>query len=208
MLDVAIELMRRGHHPVAYSTILGPVADELRAATIPVIQAQSSAISGNHDARMTVPVTVLLGNHVAWFSLAERFGIGQTWDMDVGISQFVRIRHPRLSIHCDFGRRPTGFGKRISNELIAFVNAGFECLRVTNIGPTCVCPTDCPIFTPLMTLGSLGHTPTVHLGVGSEAVTCELIFDPLPDVILVSVEVNLQQKPPRMQMIPLKSISK
>jgi Glycosyltransferase Family 4 len=36
--DVAIELMRRGHHPVAYSTILGPVADELRAATIPVIQ--------------------------------------------------------------------------------------------------------------------------------------------------------------------------
>ncbi len=38
LLDVAIELMRRGHHPVAYSTILGPVADELRAATIPVIQ--------------------------------------------------------------------------------------------------------------------------------------------------------------------------
>ncbi|HEY6389767.1 MAG TPA: glycosyltransferase [Bryobacteraceae bacterium] len=36
--DVAIELMRRGHHPVAYSTILGPVADELRAATVPVIQ--------------------------------------------------------------------------------------------------------------------------------------------------------------------------
>jgi len=31
-------LMRRGHHPVAYSTILGPVADELRAATVPVIQ--------------------------------------------------------------------------------------------------------------------------------------------------------------------------
>jgi len=40
--DVAIELMRRGHHPVAYSTILGPVADELRAATIPVIQTLAS----------------------------------------------------------------------------------------------------------------------------------------------------------------------
>jgi hypothetical protein len=38
VLDVATELMRRGHHPVAYSTILGPVADELRAATVPVIQ--------------------------------------------------------------------------------------------------------------------------------------------------------------------------
>jgi len=36
--DVAIELMRRGHHPVAYSTILGPVADELRTATVPVIR--------------------------------------------------------------------------------------------------------------------------------------------------------------------------
>src|ERR1700687_658353 len=30
--------MRRGHHRVAFSAILGPVADELRAATIPVIQ--------------------------------------------------------------------------------------------------------------------------------------------------------------------------
>jgi hypothetical protein len=29
--DVAIELMRRGHHPVAYSTIQGPVAKELHA---------------------------------------------------------------------------------------------------------------------------------------------------------------------------------
>src|SRR5689334_10844702 len=35
--DLAIELMRRGHHPVAYSTRLGQVAEELRAATVPVI---------------------------------------------------------------------------------------------------------------------------------------------------------------------------
>ena len=35
--DLAVELMRRGHHPVAYSTYLGAVAEELRAATIPVI---------------------------------------------------------------------------------------------------------------------------------------------------------------------------
>jgi len=35
--DVAMELMRRGHSPVAYSTQLGPVAEELRAATVPVI---------------------------------------------------------------------------------------------------------------------------------------------------------------------------
>ncbi len=35
--DIAIELMRRGHRPVAYSTQLGAVAEELRAATVPVI---------------------------------------------------------------------------------------------------------------------------------------------------------------------------
>jgi len=35
--DVALELMRRGHQPVAYSTRLGSVAEELRAATVPVI---------------------------------------------------------------------------------------------------------------------------------------------------------------------------
>src|SRR5207248_9040649 len=34
--DIAIELMRRGHRPVAYSTRLGAVAEELRAATVPV----------------------------------------------------------------------------------------------------------------------------------------------------------------------------
>jgi hypothetical protein len=35
--DIAVELMRRGHRPVAYSTKLGAVAEELRAATVPVI---------------------------------------------------------------------------------------------------------------------------------------------------------------------------
>jgi hypothetical protein len=35
--DVALGLLAHGHHPVAYSTRLGPVADELRRATVPVI---------------------------------------------------------------------------------------------------------------------------------------------------------------------------
>ncbi len=35
--DVAVELLRRGHKPVAYSTRLGQVARELREATVPVI---------------------------------------------------------------------------------------------------------------------------------------------------------------------------
>ena len=35
--DLAIELLRRGHYPVAYSTRLGQVAQELRNATVPVV---------------------------------------------------------------------------------------------------------------------------------------------------------------------------
>lgn len=35
--DLAIGLLKRGHTPVAYSTRLGEVAEELRAATVPVI---------------------------------------------------------------------------------------------------------------------------------------------------------------------------
>jgi Glycosyltransferase Family 4 len=52
--DLAIELMRRGHHPVAYSMKLGVVAEELRAATVPVIEsldllgAPPDIIHGHH----------------------------------------------------------------------------------------------------------------------------------------------------------------
>ncbi len=35
--DLALALMRLGHHPVAYSTVLGDVAEELRLAAVPVI---------------------------------------------------------------------------------------------------------------------------------------------------------------------------
>jgi hypothetical protein len=35
--DLAVELMKRGHHPVVYSTMLGEVAEDLRRATVPVI---------------------------------------------------------------------------------------------------------------------------------------------------------------------------
>lgn len=35
--DLALGLMRRGHHPIAYSSVLGDVAAELRRATVPVV---------------------------------------------------------------------------------------------------------------------------------------------------------------------------
>ena len=35
--DLALALMHQGHYPIAYSTSLGPVAEELRKATVPVV---------------------------------------------------------------------------------------------------------------------------------------------------------------------------
>jgi len=35
--DLAVALLKRGHQPIAYSTRLGSVAEELRRATVPVI---------------------------------------------------------------------------------------------------------------------------------------------------------------------------
>jgi hypothetical protein len=52
--DVAVGLLRRGHQPVAFSTRLGAVADELRAATIPVV---------DDPARLAEPPDLIHGHH-------------------------------------------------------------------------------------------------------------------------------------------------
>jgi hypothetical protein len=75
--DVAIELMRRGHQPIAYSTKLGAVADELRGATVPVIQSLDSlceipdVIHGHHhyetlSAMMRFPETPAISYCHGW----------------------------------------------------------------------------------------------------------------------------------------------
>ena len=52
--DVALSLLARGHRPVAYSATLGEVAQELRAATIPVIDDLNS---------MSVAPDIIHGQH-------------------------------------------------------------------------------------------------------------------------------------------------
>src|SRR2546429_10010020 len=52
--DVALGLLKRGHTPIAYSTELGEVAQELRTKTIPVVD--------NLDA-LSVPPDVIHGHH-------------------------------------------------------------------------------------------------------------------------------------------------
>ncbi len=52
--DLALALMRRGHFPIVYSTVLGEVAAELRAATVPVLD----------DLRaLNMPPDVIHGQH-------------------------------------------------------------------------------------------------------------------------------------------------
>lgn len=52
--DVAFELLRRGHRPVAYSTVLGEVAEELRSGTVPVVDDLD---------RLAEPPDVIHGQH-------------------------------------------------------------------------------------------------------------------------------------------------
>ena len=52
--DVAIGLLRRGHHPIVYSTDLGDVAREIRMATVPVVDDLDT---------LTVRPDVIHGNH-------------------------------------------------------------------------------------------------------------------------------------------------
>lgn len=52
--DLALALMKRGHFPIAYSTQLGEVAEELRRATVPVIDDLST---------LSVPPDVIHGQH-------------------------------------------------------------------------------------------------------------------------------------------------
>ena len=52
--DVAVELLKRGHTPVAFSTLLGAVAEELRAATVPVVE---------HLDSLATPPDLIHGHH-------------------------------------------------------------------------------------------------------------------------------------------------
>ena len=52
--DLAVALLKRGHTPIAYSTLLGEVAQELRRATVPVI---------DHLDALATPPDLIHGHH-------------------------------------------------------------------------------------------------------------------------------------------------
>ncbi|MCX6626028.1 MAG: glycosyltransferase family 4 protein [Candidatus Solibacter sp.] len=80
--DLAIELMRRGHQPVCYSTRLGAVAEEIRAATVPVVRSLEclgeapDIIHGHHHyetltAMLRFPQTPAISYCHGWFPSEE-----------------------------------------------------------------------------------------------------------------------------------------
>lgn len=84
--DLALALLRRGWLPVVYTSLIGPVADELRRATIPVVDdldritAVPDVIHGHHAletlaalARFRdVPALFVCHDALAWHSVAPR----------------------------------------------------------------------------------------------------------------------------------------
>lgn len=85
--DLALALLRRGHNPVAYSTRLGAVAEELRSATVPVIDdlnlltVTPDIIHGQHhlDAMTAMlhfpdtPAVYFCHGWLPWEEMAPRF---------------------------------------------------------------------------------------------------------------------------------------
>jgi hypothetical protein len=85
--DLALALLRHGHNPVAYSTRLGAVAEELRSATIPVIDdlnlltVAPDIIHGQHhlDAMTAMlhfpdtPAVYFCHGWLPWEEMAPRF---------------------------------------------------------------------------------------------------------------------------------------
>ena len=85
--DLAVGLLRAGHHPVVYSPLLGAVADEVRAATVPVVDdlarigSAPDVIHGHHGLETLaallafpgVPAVALCHSWVGWADAPLRF---------------------------------------------------------------------------------------------------------------------------------------
>ena len=85
--DVAFGLLARGHHPIVYSTRLGEVAEELRAATVPVVDDLATVsvapdlIHGQHHLEMMTaalrfpgaPIVHFCHGWLPWEEMPPRF---------------------------------------------------------------------------------------------------------------------------------------
>lgn len=84
--DLALALLRRGWLPIVYTTIAGPFADELRAATVPIVSSLDAAgappdvIHGHHHVETLaamarfpgVPALFVCHDPITWHSVPPR----------------------------------------------------------------------------------------------------------------------------------------
>src|SRR5437762_3047026 len=80
--DLATGLLRKGHSPIVYAPELGPIAQDLRRATIPVVDdlnrmgTTPDIIHGNHSAELmsallyfeSVPAVFFCHSWIGWIS--------------------------------------------------------------------------------------------------------------------------------------------
>ena len=97
--DTATELLKRGHSPIAYSTLLGAVARELEAANIPVVDDLNNLavvpdlIHGHHHMELItallhfqhVPAIQFIHNSRSWYEKPVKFP---------RILRYVAVDHP------------------------------------------------------------------------------------------------------------------
>jgi hypothetical protein len=101
--DLAAGLLRRGHRPVAFSTRLGEVAAELRAATVPVVDDLSllaeppELIHGHHHLETTIAMLHFPGVPVisfchGWLPWEERPAVSPRVSRYVAVDEVCRDR--------------------------------------------------------------------------------------------------------------------
>jgi Glycosyltransferase Family 4 len=85
--DIALGLLRRGHRPLVYAQQVGPLADQLRAASIPVVDTiaaiaeRPDVIHGQHNGPLAaavarfpdVPAIFVCHDFTAWHDAPPRF---------------------------------------------------------------------------------------------------------------------------------------
>ena len=158
--DLALALLRRGCLPIVYTSRLGPPADELRSATIPVVDdidsvaARPDVIHGHHvletlaaTARFRdVPALFVCHDALSWHSIPPRTRRIATWvAVDRNCRDRMMFEHaiPEESIHvlanavdlARFARRPP-LPERPRRALV-FDNTAVETGYVAQIRAAC-----------------------------------------------------------------------
>ena len=112
VFDLAVALRKRGHQPIAFSTVLGQVADLLRSAAIPVVDELSNitdtpdVIHGHHhlelaSALLHFPETPAVNVCHGWLPWEEAPLLFPTIRKYVAVSKLTRKRLLDSGVHAD-----------------------------------------------------------------------------------------------------------